>query len=131
MVFSQYNYLKYDKSNQQQWPITDWNKMVNDNYAYCETSATPTDFIGKCDAVDLPSNHPYWKIKTLQNKVNAINKTIEKLKATANNEHLFKMEFSMLTSWNQVKKITIAEITEFKKSRYYKYIEIKIINTPE
>lgn len=127
MIFPQYNYRPYNNGNKNKWPVQpptqeSWNLMHNQAIEYCNSITDAMEFKGKCEAIDLPSFHPYWKAQSEQSIYDIAAKMAEKLKKCINNPDLYRYEFNSLADYDSVSK-RIIELNE-------KLIQTKGVEVP-
>lgn len=60
--FAHRNYKKYNPRI-----YKNWIKAINKEIEYCKTITNPLEFRGKCKAINLVSEHPYWQLVSLKN----------------------------------------------------------------
>jgi len=81
MIFPQYNYKEFNNSNKSEWvlqppTVENWCKMVNGSVKYCNELTDVFEFIGHCEPIDLPSEHPYWKLQSFKRTIELIDYTL-------------------------------------------------------
>jgi hypothetical protein len=127
MIFPQYNYKDYNNSNKSEWPTTNWNKMVNDSYKYCENIENPYEFEGICEDILLPSYHPYWKIATLIKLIQDTTRIKNKLAFCIEFPDKFKTEFSNLVSPQDIAKLIQEAELKINNHKYLKYATKRLL----
>lgn len=75
MIFPNYSYQEYNNSNKKDWPIQSWCDMLNLSNEYCKTLDDVFEFEDQCREVDLPSEHPYWKLQSFKRTLELIDFT--------------------------------------------------------
>ena len=105
MNFAQYEYQEFNNQNKALHPISDWCKMVNDNYEYCKNWNTTKEFqfkialfLGLVKPIDLPSFHPYWKEQIKQRLELDLKKLMSIFESCKQDNSKIKILFNSTTS---------------------------------
>ncbi len=109
MVMCHLDYKNFHIENKELWVTSDdwnsdWCKMVNDNQSYCK--ALPIEkykeFEGKCDEVNLPSFHPYWKVQIMLSDKKNYSELIEKYNECKEDNSKIKFLFNSSTQLSDI-----------------------------
>ena len=74
MRFPQYKYQEFNNSNKSIHPAP-WCEMLKGSKEYCKSLTDVFEFEGLCREVELPSEHPYWKLQSFKQTLELIDCT--------------------------------------------------------
>jgi hypothetical protein len=92
-------------------------RTVNAEYDYCKSLSISKwdEFKGKCDEVDLPSFHPYWRVKNMLDDAMVYFEIKAKYEKGIHNEKLIKIHFDQMITRKQIKDILVLKEDSINK----------------
>lgn len=99
MIFPCYNYQEFNNSNTGTHPKP-WAEMLKESSAYCKglPKESIMEFEGKCEASDLPSEHPYWRVQVNKRRYQEYLRLKENYQLCVENQDLLPRLFNNSTT---------------------------------